>query len=165
MEKPKQMLAEAFAKGPRAKRFIDEILSSDKADPVCDLRAVFAVLDPGRLRLLRTGLACGDVITKAYHEHDPGGREKGCLYYWLLNVQSNRELLSRDSSSEDLLKAVCRSLRFWDYGVIDGNIVSTILDEVIARREEAEVGEFATTRRVIQSECAELETVATRFAP
>lgn len=164
MEKLKQLLAEAFAKGPGAKRYIDEILSADEADPVGDLRSVLATVDLGRLRLLRAKLASGDVIAKAYCRQDPDGREKGCLYYWLLGVHSNRELLGREYSSEEMLKAVCRSLRFWDYGVLDAGTVCAALDEAIAERAGESDDDATGEWRISDLTPRELEPVSVEFA-
>ena len=113
-------LRAAFERGPAGAADLDRLLGP--ADPAADLRALLALADPDRLRLLRDRLYDGDVITHCFRR-TCGGRTQGSVVFWLTGATSVAELVARDYPTEDHLKAVCRLLRAWDDGGLTPDMV------------------------------------------
>lgn len=121
-------LRAAFDRGPAADPDLDRLLGP--ADPPADLRALLALADPDRYRVLRDRLYDGDVVTHCFR-CGVGGRVRGCVAFWLTGVTSVPELLALPHPSADALKAVCRSVRAWDTGALTADAVFAELEAAI----------------------------------
>ena len=105
-----------------------------KGTPTSDFQTVLSVFPLDRLDRLRTSLRDEKVIRNHYVDSDG----KGCLMYWLSNVESKCDLLAYDFGADgaETLMAARRTIRRWDNGSLTQPTVTRILNLAIKTRRE-----------------------------
>lgn len=130
----RRRLAELCNQGTCAKDQIDSLEGIHQACPAADLAAVFAEATTEQLGQLRDAFAADRVIKRAYVDRFAPGGPKGCLMHHLFGWSSNEDLWNW-TVADGLLLSASRTMRRWDYGIIETEFVIAQLASELARRE------------------------------
>lgn len=132
----RHQLATLCKQGLKAKSELDRFVEMDLHDRRTDIVRLLKAATSPQLAQLARAFAEDLLVREKYVGRGDEDAPRGCLVFHLFGFRSNGEFFQWDVP-DDLLVAVSRVIRAWDYRQITADQVRAALDSEIACRELA----------------------------